>query len=370
MSCTTVKNVFYFNGDPMSFWYIFWCVVVFMFKAALAFGVLFIIWKVACKVASNVVDYNVFFTTVNQGMQKVTKVFGKFNRILNPGLHFVFWPFEQVHTYQFGWAGIKRDGSVEDHPKRLIDYILTKDDVYAMVVKEAEDKNLLPMTWILALTIRIVDARKALFEIQNWLETLFNRSTPYVRDFSTTESYEKFIQGDMKLEELILARLQAAGIIDEFRDRYGVDIRKLEVIDLDPDAEFRKLTLQKRKGEANADQAVQETAIRVKSSVAAELGLTVLELNEKLKTDADFAKSDEYRSALAFAKNQVQLDRAADKGELTMVRIGNNSGSDLADQTATLLLGGLTAYLHEKGKGGKSSKKQKDAGAKKKWWHT
>lgn len=293
------------------------------------------------------------FTTVKQGTEKASVLFGKYRRTLTPGLRFVgLWPLWGVYRYWFSWTGVEEDGKLKAHPREKLDYVLTKDDVYACAVRNAEDKNLVPLTWLIVLTIRIVDTFKALFEVQNWLETLVNRISPYVRDFSTLYTYEDLIQTDIQLEKKILERLQQEGIIAEFLNRYGVEIRGLEVRDVDPGAEFRKMTLQKRQGRANKEQALEEIAGWISSSVASELQMTPDELKRKLASDPAFAKTPEYQAALRFAKDMMARERAGDKGELRDIRVGGTHGEpvDLAG-----LIAGAAAAWGSKGSSGQSN---------------
>lgn len=300
---------------------------------------------------------DMFFTIVDQGTEKQIMRLGAWVRTLKePGFHFIgIWPFYKVYSYWFGWTGVRKDGTFEEHPTQLLTYVLTKEDVYALKVRDAEDKNLVPLEWLITMTVKIVDSRKALFEIENWLETLFNRIGPYVRDFSGLYAYEELVQGKegkkMELEQEILERLNRPGTIDEsdrdninksqvldkrsilakFEQDYGVHIRALEVVDIDPDEHFRKLTLQKRQGQANADQAIAETTGRVKKAVA------------ELSSVEGVSAAEIYKDA----NDQVKRDRAGDKGELSDVRVGNTDGTAFTAGVMGPIVGGITSAMNQ-----------------------
>ncbi len=162
------------------------------------------------------------------------------------GLRFYgFWPLDDVYIYDFQWTGIKEDGDIDPHPKETLDFVLLKDDVYGLKEEKAEDKNLLPLNIVLALTVRIINPYKAIFNIQNWYETLINRLRPYVRDFITEDTYENLISQKKRIGTQIYKKLEDEKIFDEFLDRYGVDIRKIEVKEIDPGDEYRDATLAK-----------------------------------------------------------------------------------------------------------------------------
>ncbi len=226
---------------------------------------------------------NLFFTFVPEGRAKIVVRGDAFKKVLIQwegyrldndgnvvegsskrkglfgGLKFYgLWPIDDIYIYDFQWTGIKEDGSIDPHPKETIDYVLLKDDVYGLKEEKAEDKNLLPLDVTVALTIRVVNPYKALFNVQNWLETLYNRIRPYIRDFITTGTYEEFIVSQDRMGPRIYSKLKEEEIINEFLDRYGIEIRKIEVKDIDPGEDYRKATLAKYLAEREKEKVVVE----------------------------------------------------------------------------------------------------------------
>jgi hypothetical protein len=87
------------------------------------------------------------------------------------------------------------------------------------------------------------------------------------------------------------------------------------------------------KARLNAKGSVEETAGRVMAAVARELGLTVAELNKKLSNKRlHFAETPAYKEALAFAKDMLKRDRAADAGDLVDLRVGGTDGEEIDGQ--------------------------------------
>jgi len=152
-----------------------------------------------------------------------------------------FWPILDIYIYNFKWSGVTEDSQVVHHPKEPMDYILVRDDVFWAKVEEAEDINLLPLTIELVLTIRIVNPYKALFNIQNWLETVINRIKPTVRDVTTQKEYKEWIGQPEAMGETIYQRAEET--LKEFRETYGVDVRKIQVKKIDPPPDYRRETL-------------------------------------------------------------------------------------------------------------------------------
>lgn len=169
-----------------------------------------------------------------------------FERLFGGLCFYGAWPVIDVFTYLFEWVGVKIDGKLEHHPQKKLDCIMVKDDVYGCSIVNAEDKELMPLNIDLALTARIVNPHKALFVVENWFELMINRVRTFVRDFVTTDTYAKFTKETTEIERGVYKRLKERGILDEFRDRYGIDLRKIEVVNLDPADEkrFREVTMQ------------------------------------------------------------------------------------------------------------------------------
>lgn len=302
------------------------------------------------------------FTTVKQGTQKIVVRFGKYVRTLDPGLNFVgFWPIHKVYTYKFGWTGIDKDGKVQDHKKEEIDFVLVKDDVYACIVDNAEDHNLLPLKWTIALTIRIVDAKKALFDIQNWFETLMNRVSPYVRDFTTNYTYEKLIQEDMKLEKKILESLQAANIITEFENDYGIKILKLEVKNVDPPAEFRQATLKKWDAQRIAAARSIGTMDTLIMGIATLIGQKPEEIQEEFKKDLKAALK-KYAGIIAMNKEFIEQQIASDAKSLRRYHFtGASGGMDLVALLGEVLASGKSSSGESSSDSKKKDKDKKAA---------
>jgi hypothetical protein len=160
------------------------------------------------------------------------------------GLRFYgFWPIVDIYIYRFKWSGVTEDGAVVHHSPEILDYILLKDDVYWAKVEQAEDKKLLPLDIELVLTVKILNPYKALFQVQNWLETIINRIKPTVRDIVTQTEYEEWIKNPAAMGDKIYEESEKKGLLSEYRDRYGVDVRKVQVKDINPPTDYREKTL-------------------------------------------------------------------------------------------------------------------------------
>lgn len=188
----------------------------------------------------------------------------------NPGRHMLgglvfyscFWPLDDIAIYRFEWTGVTQGGEVEFHPEKWLDYVLLKDDVYYTKVTGAEDKELLPLELELVLTMRVINPSKALFKVQNWLETVLNRIGPAVRDIVTEKAYKEWIMEKSVLGDKVYEKTEE--IRKEFLERYGVDLRKIQVKDIIPPKEYLEATLKQYMAERQREAVVVEADAEAK----------------------------------------------------------------------------------------------------------
>lgn len=282
------------------------------------------------------------------------------------GLQFVgWWPLDKVYTYNHDWIKINSDGTAEDRHEENVDFTLVRDYVYGIRVLRAEDSDLIPLDVLLSVRGEITNPFKWHFRVKDGFRTLVGRTVPYVRDFISEKPYEKH-QREGELEQDIKNELTNDRILKQFKEEHGLNIKNIEVVNIDPGEEFRRLTVQRRIGRMNAWQAIEETAGRVLESAAKILGLPVdtipakagppavpaIEgLRQKIMADpklrGTLASGGGFKEAFDFAEDQVKRDRAGEKGDLTDIRVGGTSGEPLPESA---IIGGLAAIFKQKGK--------------------
>jgi len=255
---------------------------------------------------------NLFFTFVKEGTAKIVVRGDKFEKVLiqweehtlnkdwnvvmgkepwHPlgGFRFYgFWPIMDVFIYNFQWTGVKENGEIDPHPKETVDYILLKDDTYWAKVEKAEDAKLLPLDVEIVLTIRIVNPYKALFRVENWLETVVNRTKPAVRDAITLKEYEELIKDKEAVGKTIYERLNGQRLLREFSGRYGVDLRKIEVKEINPPEKYRDDTLKTYLAEKEADQILVLAGARKQEAI-------ILAEGEKIKIETVYGAIKPFR---------------------------------------------------------------------------
>lgn len=172
------------------------------------------------------------------------------------GLRFYgWWPIDDIYIYRFSWTGVAHNGELKHHEREVLDYVMLKEDVYWGKVPKAEDKDLLPLDMELLFTIWVRNPYKALFRIDNWLQTIINRTNPAARNFITSKTFKQLIGMTEAVGEKIYENLVERKILtDEFLGRYGVDVRMIEVKDINPPEEYRRATLAKFEAEREKEK--------------------------------------------------------------------------------------------------------------------
>jgi len=250
-------------------------VILWILLAVVLIGLLFflLVWFVLA-------PRNLWFTFVKEGTAKIVVKGDKFEKALiqwegytfdkewnvvkgkeswHPfgGLRYYgFWPLCDIYIYDFAWTNVEQDGTVKHHPKETLDYILLKEDVYYFKVEKAEDKELLPLELEIVMTVRVVNPYKALFRVQNWLETIINRARPAVRDAVTQKRYDELIKDKEAVGKEIYKILTRRKLLEEFQDCYGVEVRKIEIKEINPGKEYREATLKKYLAEREKERII------------------------------------------------------------------------------------------------------------------
>lgn len=244
-------------------------------------------------------ECNCFFTFVKEGTAKIIVRGDAFDRVLIQWENHVFddtagnewdiiegnapdrlfggfrfyglWPRHDIYIYNFTWTGVKEDGIVDPHPREELEYILLRPDTYYCKAEGVEDKDALALTVELVLTIEIVNPRKALFDIQNWLETVINRIKPGVRDYIGQKEYQKLIAQKQTMGGELFAELGT--LIADFKKLYGVTVIQIEIKDIKPSKDYLDATMKEYVAKQEAKAVVIEAkakATSIKTEAAAQ----------------------------------------------------------------------------------------------------
>jgi len=168
---------------------------------------------------------------VTNGNNKWRKILGK---ILG-GLRWVgIPPFKTLHRYKFRWVTVRPQSGAIIQREEKLDYILVRDDVYGVEVKEAESDGLVPLNITLLLTMCCKNPYKAFFVAQDWSEMVFNRSEATFREYVSGQTFELLVKQKQAAGGELYSKLKDLGLLDRFLNDYGIEIKAVEMKEIKP----------------------------------------------------------------------------------------------------------------------------------------
>ena len=157
---------------------------------------------------------------VPQGMEFTVERFGRFTRLLRPGLHFII-PFIDSVGYKMNMRERVLDVPNQD--------VITKDN--AMVSVDA------------VVFIQVIDSPRAAYEVDNLDFSIINLALTNVRT----------VVGSMDLDETLSKRdeinARLLTVIDQATNPWGVKVTRIEIRDLSPPADITEAMARQMKAE-------------------------------------------------------------------------------------------------------------------------
>lgn len=190
---------------------------------------------------------------------------GEERHLLGGFRYYGLWPILDIYIYEFRWMGVTEEGK-EQVKREWIDFMIVRDDVYLCKIPDAEDLDKLHLDFQVFLTIRITNPYKAKYAVQRWLETILNRIQPLLRQYIAQYRYEDLLKMKHEMGGKMGKELEKAGLLGEkgeFYKRYGVDVRAVEVRQINPPEDYRKETLKK----FVAEREKEATVVRAEAEV-------------------------------------------------------------------------------------------------------
>jgi hypothetical protein len=282
-------------------------------------------------------------------------------------------PTLQGGLFLIGWPGIDRlfatnmkflkslsSGSIESHSEELQDTFYAKVDYnYAILFRDCEDKNNLPLIGHATLLANVTGPYRSLFRTKNFYETMVGLVLPSIRECLKGYSYDELKDKD-DLDEIIWQALNepnpkgrtkpgsatTMSVREQLYEDYGVEIIALRIVNVDPaDAKLRELTLIKYRAEREADaadavrrkeaiEAAGPLALAMDEWVATQVqdGETVVQAKERLQKSGAYAKHETHAKDLILAY----------RGNLEVARneFGSPDGTPLPSGLQYLSVGG------------------------------
>lgn len=165
-------------------------------------------------------------------------------------------PVHKIYRYRFTWTSLeqtedKETGETEMRPVTTdltLNYVLLQQDVYALLIKTVETKELLPVDIIAILPATVINPVKALFNVQHWLEASENRIGDELRLLVGRNTFLELVQRTKAKQERSrrITDDELGGILKTLLADYGVEYPYLGIRRVDPGSteakEFVKAT--------------------------------------------------------------------------------------------------------------------------------
>lgn len=216
---------------------------------------------------------DILWTIVEQGWCKIVLTWGKYNRVLLPGLHWIGIPvvnslYKRKMTFLKSVTDKDGNPQAEPHEDKDISSFKTTDYAYAFPFKDEEDSHALPLSGILAAIAVLENYHKAFFTASDWYSIMNSEIMPCFREILVQMSYDEDIvgkpkQGVKNLDELLWAALDSEpigglSILKKLRELYGIWIKSIQLRSVDPPADWRATTLEPYKAEREQKAALHK----------------------------------------------------------------------------------------------------------------
>jgi len=200
------------------------------------------------------------FIIVNQHEVVFLERFGKLKTELSPGIHF-YLPFVETPRY-LKWSSNEeirrgREQPVVKNIVRVFCHIpVGVDRVFDFPEIEVISKDKLSIFINGVLIYRIVDAKKAAYEVEDLTRSLELLLQTYMRDIASKISLDAAIEGRSNFQHEVKTKLSS------LEDRWGIKVVNIDIQSIDCDERIRdantELAAERRKAEATNQKVCAE----------------------------------------------------------------------------------------------------------------
>ena len=192
---------------------------------------------------------------------------GKKSVLEQIGLGGIYWigipHIRSIYEYFFSWSTLLPNGKLDPHEINNLDHISLKEDTYGTLLPKAETgESMVPIDVTLLITAQIVNPRKALFEVDHWLQNVINiAKVPVLAHIATMDNPRELL-GNEELTKLFFNKLEDSEDIEYFINKYGVKVSRVEVGAIDLDKDVEAAAMEEWKAEQKGKATVMEETKR------------------------------------------------------------------------------------------------------------
>jgi len=265
--------------------------------AFICFVVVILIWRTV-------------FCVVESGTQIVLERLGNFNRVLSPGLHCIP-PFLYSKKSVY-WTRTEetRTGTTSRVSKKTyhLSAIPIVEQVHDLPEFRSSTKDRIDVFVNGLIFYKIVDAKKAVYNINDLYGAIESLVETAIRDFTSKESLEEvFVKRDKLMAQVL-------SCFTECEDNWGVKIIRFDVQEINCSNEVRKATeaavMKKREAEAQltmAEARKQTQLLEVQAHNEVKESKLKAEWELELKQAEKERKLNEINNQIAMEKTQMEM---------------------------------------------------------------
>jgi len=204
---------------------------------------------------------------INQAEAVVVERFGRFDRVLGPGMHIIV-PFIERPQKVF-WTFIMQDERTRKYVRfsRVIERIDLRESVYDFPKQNVITKDNVTMEINALLYYQITDPKAAVYEIQNLPESIEKITQTTLRN----------VIGSLDLDESLVSRdqinEQLRQILDEATDKWGVKVNRVELQEVNPPLDIRQAMEKQMRAERDRRAVILEAEGTKRAAILASEGV-------------------------------------------------------------------------------------------------
>lgn len=197
---------------------------------------------------------------VRQAEALVIERFGRFDRILGPGMHFVA-PFISRPRKVYWSFVISEDGKRYYREARTVDRIDLRESVYDFPKQNVITKDNVTMEINALLYYQITDPKAAVYEVSNLPEAIEKLTQTTLRNvIGSMDLDASLVSRDVVNEKLRL-------ILDEATDKWGVKINRVELQEVNPPIDIRHAMEKQMRAERDRRATILESEGKKRAAI-------------------------------------------------------------------------------------------------------
>lgn len=277
---------------------------------------------------------------VRQAETIIVERFGRFDRIMGPGMHFVMPFIERPRKSYWSYVMAEGDGKRYYRFSRTIDRIDMRESVYDFPKQNVITKDNVTMEINALLYYQITDPKAAIYEVSNLPEAIEKLTQTTLRN----------VIGSMDLDGTLVSRDEInhklREILDEATDKWGVKVNRVELQEVNPPLDIRIAMEKQMRAERDRRAIILESEGKKRAAILEAEGE-----RESKVLRAKGAAESQVISAQAEANARLQIVEAEAKS-IEMIKIQVPSGDPMPYLIAMQYIKALPELT--KGKDGKT----------------